>query len=138
MLSDAGSALVGSPTTVYYRGFPAIPFNPENRRKPMNPFLFAPPDAPAQSPLVQFAPLALLFLVFYFLLIRPASKRQKARDQLIAGLEKGSKVVTSGGIVGTVASVKGDVVALKVSDKLKIDVMKSNVSQLYKAKQNGE
>ncbi len=104
----------------------------------MNPFLLAPPEAAAQSPLVQFAPLALLFLVFYFLLIRPASKRQKAHDQLIAGLEKGSKVVTSGGIVGTVASVKGDIVALKVSDKVKIDVMKSNVSQIYKAKQNGD
>ncbi len=104
----------------------------------MNPFLMAPPEAAAPNPLVQFAPLALIFLVFYFLLIRPASKRQKAHDSLLKGLEKGSRIVTSGGIVGTVAAVKGDVVAIKVSDKVKIDVLKSNVSQLYKTKESDE
>jgi preprotein translocase subunit YajC len=58
--------------------------------------------------LVQLAPLALIFVVFYFLIIRPQQKKAKDHKTMIDALRRGDKVVTSGGIVGTVAKVLND------------------------------
>ncbi len=97
----------------------------------MDTFLFAPAASGPASWGSTLLPLAGLFLVFYFLLIRPTAKRQKEHENLLKALEKGTKIVTSGGIVGTVAGVKNDVVSLKISDNVKINLLKSNVAALY-------
>ncbi|MBI4550508.1 MAG: preprotein translocase subunit YajC [Candidatus Omnitrophica bacterium] len=83
------------------------------------------------NPVVAFMPLVLMFVIFYFLLIRPQQKKEKDRQKMIAALKKGDRVVTSGGILGTVVGVKEDVVVLKVGDgETKIEFLKSAVSSL--------
>jgi preprotein translocase subunit YajC len=78
--------------------------------------------------LVGFAPLILIFAVFYFLLIMPQQRRQKKWQQMLTELKAGDKVVTSGGIRGTILSVKEDVVQLRVPpDNLRIEVARSAV-----------
>ena len=86
--------------------------------------------APGSSnPLLAFAPMILMFVVFYFLLIRPQQKKQKDLNQMIQSLKKGDRVVTSGGIIGTVAGVQNDYVILKVGEnEIKLEVMKSAVT----------
>ena len=57
--------------------------------------------------LMQLAPLLLIFVVFYFLLIRPQQKKMKAHRELVSNLRRGDRIVTAGGIIGTVAKVEG-------------------------------
>ena len=81
------------------------------------------------NPLLAFAPLILMFAVFYFLLIQPQQKRQKELNAMIQNLKKGDRVVTSGGIIGTVAGIQNDYVILKVGEsEIKIEVLKSAVT----------
>ncbi len=67
-------------------------------------------------------------LIFYFLLIRPQSKRRKEHQALMAGLAKGDEVVTAGGIVGQVSKVEDDFVKVKVASKIELRLQKSAVS----------
>jgi preprotein translocase subunit YajC len=84
----------------------------------------------APSPLIQFVPIVVIFAIFYFLLIAPMRKRQKALQTLIENLKKGDKVVTTGGLHGEVAGVKEKIVLLKVADNLKVRVSKSAIAGL--------
>jgi len=80
------------------------------------------------SGLVGLAPLLLIFAVFYFLLILPQQRRQKKWQHMLQELKAGDKVVTSGGIKGTILSVKDDAVQLRVPpDNLRIEVARSAV-----------
>ena len=72
--------------------------------------------------------LGLMFAVFYFLIIRPQQKRSKEHKQLLSDLSKGDRVVTSGGIFGTVVGVQDEVVVLRVDENTKIEVVKENIS----------
>lgn len=84
------------------------------------------------SPLLQFAPLVFIFVIFYFLLIRPQQKKQKELQTMIETIKKGDRVVTAGGIIGTVAGIQNDYVVLKVGDNenTKMEVLKSAISGL--------
>lgn len=78
--------------------------------------------------LVGIAPLLLIFAVFYFLLILPQQRRQKKWQRMLQELKAGDKIVTSGGIRGTILSVKEDAVQLRVPpDNLRIEVARSAV-----------
>jgi preprotein translocase subunit YajC len=68
----------------------------------------AAPAAPAGFPISMFAEMALIFGAFYFLLIAPQKKKQKEHDKLVATLQSGDEVVTTGGIFGTITNVKDD------------------------------
>ncbi len=81
---------------------------------------------PAAS-LMQFVPFILIFVVFYFLLIRPQQKKQKELGDMISNLKKGDKVITSGGIYGEVENIKEHTFVLKVADKVKIEVLKTAI-----------
>ena len=70
---------------------------------------------------------ALIFGVFYFLVIMPAKKQQKQKEAMITALKKGDKVVTSGGIYGTVAAVEDQTLLLKIAENTKIRVSKSAI-----------
>ncbi|HXO26800.1 MAG TPA: preprotein translocase subunit YajC [Thermoanaerobaculia bacterium] len=83
-----------------------------------------------QNPLLQFAPMFLIFALFYVLMIVPSRKRQKALQQLLENLKKGDRVVTNGGLYGEVAAVTGATVVLKVSDNVKVRVAKSAITGL--------
>ncbi len=96
--------------------------------------------APAQAaqqpnPIVSFMPLILIFGIFYFMLIRPQQKRQKELQKMVEELKKGDRVITNGGLIGTVSSIQEDYLVLKTSggnDSGKIEVLKSAVSGLRK------
>ena len=79
---------------------------------------------------VQFAPLVLVFVVFYFLLIRPQKKKEKAIQEMRAKLEVGDEIVTAGGIIGRVVSVKEDTIIIETgSDRSKIRIARWAVQQ---------
>ncbi|HSL17999.1 MAG TPA: preprotein translocase subunit YajC [Methylomirabilota bacterium] len=82
------------------------------------------------SPLSMLLPFVLIFAVFYFIVIMPAKKQQKKKDAMIAGLKKGDRVVTGGGIHGTVATVEDQTLLLKVSENTKIRISKNAVAGL--------
>jgi preprotein translocase subunit YajC len=77
-----------------------------------------------------FLPLILVFVIFYFLILRPQSKRQKDLQKMIQGMKKGDRVLTSGGLYGEVVDVKekGDTVILKVAENVKMEFAKSAVT----------
>ena len=89
--------------------------------------------APANevNPLLNFLPLGLIFVIFYFFLIRPQQKRQQETQKMADALKKGDRVVTIGGMIGTVASIQNDYVVLKIGEgETKIEVLKSAISGL--------
>ena len=74
----------------------------------------------------QFIPLILIFVIFYFFLIRPQQKKVKDHKAMVAALKRGDRVVTSGGIVGTVERVIDDEkVEVQISDNVKVEVIRS-------------
>jgi preprotein translocase subunit YajC len=77
--------------------------------------------------------MGLLFAVFYFILIRPQQKRQKEHRQLLANLKKGDKVITTGGIQGTVVSLSDTVVTVEIADKVKVKVGRNFITGLMKS-----
>ena len=85
------------------------------------------------NPVMAFLPIILMFAIFYFLLIRPQQKKQKELQAMVKNLKKGDRVVTSGGIVGTVHTLQDDYVVLKVGDGYtKIEVLRSYISEMRK------
>lgn len=73
-------------------------------------------------------PLVLMFAVFYFLLIRPNQKKQKQRQSMLGALKKGDKVITIGGLHGTIMEITDDVVILRVNDVTKLTFDRSAIS----------
>lgn len=69
-----------------------------------------------------------IFLIFYFLIIRPQQKRAKERDKLLSNLEKGDKVVTNGGIHGIIAGLEEKTALLQISDNTKIKIDRSAIT----------
>ncbi|MFQ5700881.1 MAG: preprotein translocase subunit YajC [Acidobacteriota bacterium] len=80
-------------------------------------------------------PMGLILVIFYFLLIRPANRKQKALQHLIDNLKNGDKVITTGGIHGTVAGMTDDLIQLKVAPNLKIEISRSAVASLRQPKE---
>ena len=79
---------------------------------------------------VQFVPIILVFAIFYFLLIAPMRKRQKALQNLVENLKKGDHVVTNGGLYGTVVGVEEKAVIVKIAENVKVKIAKSAVAGL--------
>ena len=80
--------------------------------------------------LASFLPLIILFAVFYFLLIRPQSKRAKEHKNMVANLAKGDEVVTNGGILGTITDLDDNYATLKIADNVEIKVQRPSISTL--------
>ncbi|HKB07751.1 MAG TPA: preprotein translocase subunit YajC [Candidatus Polarisedimenticolia bacterium] len=87
----------------------------------------APTPGQGQAPWMQFVPVVVIFAIFYFLLIRPARNKQKQVQQMLDSLKNGDKVVTSGGLMGTVVGMDKGIVQLRIADKVKVDVTKSSI-----------
>lgn len=75
-----------------------------------------------------------IFLIFYFMIIRPQQKRSKERQKLLDNLEKGDKVVTSGGIHGIISGIDEKTVLLQISDNLKVKVERSAINSVLSKK----
>ena len=80
--------------------------------------------------LAGFLPIIILFAIFYFLLIRPQQKRAKEHRQMIDNLKKGARIITSGGIHGTIASLDETTITLEIAEKVKIKIGRGNVASL--------
>jgi len=92
------------------------------------------PQASQANPILSFLPLILMFVIFYFLLIRPQQKRQREHAEMVKNLKKGDRVITSGGIIGTVHTLQDDYLVLKVGDQdTKLEVLRSAVQELRKS-----
>ena len=85
---------------------------------------------PAQGSLMNLMPIILIFVVFYFLLIRPQKKAQQEHKRMILELKKNDEIVTSGGLHGVIANVKDTTVTLKVDDNVKVEIQKNSVSSI--------
>lgn len=80
-----------------------------------------------QNPLTSFLPLLLIIVVFYFFMIRPQMKRQKDLRKYREALEKGDKVVTTGGIYGKINAIKDNHIIVEIDDNVKIKIDKSAI-----------
>lgn len=92
-------------------------------------------EAPQQSPFMSLLPILLIFVIFYFLLIKPQKKAQQDHAKMLEGLQKNDEIITSGGIHGTIISIQDDVVTLRIDDNVKIKVQKSSISRKRKVSQ---
>jgi preprotein translocase subunit YajC len=80
------------------------------------------------STLANFMPIALMLLIFYFLLYRPQKKAQKEREEMLGSLKVGSRVITIGGIYGTIVSLTDEIVILRIADKVEIEIARGSVN----------
>ena len=80
-----------------------------------------------------FIPLILMFVIFYFLLIRPQQKKTKEHRQMISNLKKGDRIVTSGGIHGRITGMDDVTLTVEIADKVRVKVARGNVSALAQA-----
>ncbi|TJY62344.1 preprotein translocase subunit YajC [Sinimarinibacterium sp. CAU 1509] len=96
-------------------------------------FLISPAYAQAgaaPNPLMQFLPLVLLVILFYFMLIRPQMKRTREHRDMLGSLAKGDEVVTSGGLAGKVANIGEAYVTVEIAENVVIKVQKSAISSV--------
>tara|TARA_E500000178_G_scaffold324706_1_gene351350 strand:+ start:265 stop:546 length:282 start_codon:yes stop_codon:yes gene_type:complete len=85
----------------------------------------------SSSGITQFIPLILIFVIFYFFLIRPQQKRVKEHQLMVSSLKRGDEVITSGGIIGTVEKVlEDDRIEVLLSDNVKVQIIKSTITSL--------
>lgn len=107
------------------------------------PFFFLPVDlsmmaqASATGGLAAFLPLIIIMGIFYVLLILPAQRRNKKTQQMINSLKNGDKVITTGGIYGTIVGLEGDSIQLRIADQVKVKVLRSAVSGLQPESKEG-
>lgn len=87
----------------------------------------------APNPLVNLLPIAAIFAIFYFLLIRPQQKQQKEHEAMLKSLKIGDKIVTSGGLYGTITGFKGDDLEVSFSQTVKLTVARSAVTRQAEA-----
>ena len=84
--------------------------------------------APQSDAFGFFVPMIVIFVAFYFLLIRPQQKRQKSHNELVGALSSGDEVVTAGGVLGKITAVSDHYVTVQVADGVEIKIQKSTVS----------
>jgi len=82
------------------------------------------------SPLGLLIPLLGMLAIFYFLLIRPQQKKQRQLQTMISAITKGDRVLTTGGIYGTVVGVKDNIIVLKIAEDVKIEIVKQAVASV--------
>jgi len=84
-----------------------------------------------------FVPLILMFVIFYFLLIRPQQKKTKDHREMLSSLKKGDRIVTGGGIYGRITGMDDATLTVEIADKVRVKVNRSNVSALAQTAAQG-
>jgi preprotein translocase subunit YajC len=80
-----------------------------------------------------FIPLILMFVIFYFLLIRPQQKKTKEHRQMVSSLKKGDRIVTSGGLHGRITGLSDAILTVEIADKVRVKIARGNVGALNQA-----
>jgi preprotein translocase subunit YajC len=94
---------------------------------------------PASNPLMSFLPLIFIVAIFYFLVFMPMQRQKKQQAQMLSDLQSGSEVLTTGGIVGTIVSISGDLLIVRVKpDNIKLQVARSAIASIVKPETAGE
>jgi len=83
-------------------------------------------------------PFAAIILIFYFLIIRPQNKKRKETERMLGALKKGDKIVTIGGVYGTIQNVKESTVIVKVDENVKLEFLRSAISSVISSKEDKE
>jgi preprotein translocase subunit YajC len=86
-----------------------------------------------QNPMLQFLPLVIVFVIFYFLMIRPQKKKFEEEQALISKLAKGDEVYTKSGFIGTIFGMNDKIVDLEITDGVRIKILKSQIAGLAKS-----
>ncbi len=86
--------------------------------------------AAAPSPIISFVPMIVVIGILYLLIIRPQQQQAKEHRRMVDNLKAGDRVVTQGGIHGTVTSLKGNVVQVKIADNVRVDISRSAITQV--------
>lgn len=81
----------------------------------------------------QFIPLILIFAIMYFLMIRPQQKRAKLHREMVSAMKKGDQIITQGGIIGKVVSVRDDEIEVEIATGVRVRVVRSTVAQVLNA-----
>ena len=79
------------------------------------------------SPLIQLLPFAIVLAIFYFVIMLPMKNRQKKVQEFLAALKEGDKVVTSGGLYGSIAKIKDDAISLQVAPNVRVDIARAAI-----------
>lgn len=82
--------------------------------------------------IISFAPFIAIMILFYFLMIYPQSKEKKKKEEMLGGIQRGDRVLTRGGIYGTVADIKEQILILKISENSKVEVDRAFVETVQK------
>ena len=85
------------------------------------------PPGPGVNPLIQMVPILLVFAIFYFIILLPSKKKQKKLEEFLDSLKVGDRVVTSGGIYGSVTKVNDKSVQLQIANNVRVEVARSAV-----------
>src|ERR1700722_15642644 len=94
---------------------------------------------PATNPIMSFLPLVFIVAIFYFLVFMPMQRQKKQQAQMLASLQSGAEVLTTGGIVGTIINITGDSLIIRVKpDNIKLQIARSAVASLVNADKAAE
>jgi preprotein translocase subunit YajC len=88
--------------------------------------------------LVSFGPFILIIVVMYFLLFRSQQKKNKERQMMLNSMRAGDKVLTAGGIIGTIAAIKDKTMIIKIAENVKVEIMRSSVNGIIEKSGEGE
>src|ERR1700677_2162257 len=92
----------------------------------------APPPSSPMSMITSFAPFIVIMGLFYFLMIRPQNTERKKKEESLNAIQRGDRIRTTGGIYGTVADIKDNILIVKISENTKIELEKSFVESVIK------
>jgi len=96
------------------------------------------PAAQSTSGLIAFAPLLVIMVIFYVLLILPAQRRQKKTQAMLGALKNGDKVVTNGGLYGTIVGLEDEALQLRIADNVKVKVARSAIAGVQPGEEKKE
>lgn len=95
------------------------------------------PSGPGGNPLIGLIPFALIFVLFYVLMILPQQRQRKKHQVMLDALKKGDRVVTSSGLIGSITNIHDDVVSLQIADNVKVKMLRSAVASLRADTESG-
>jgi len=98
-------------------------------------YAMAPPQGGSGpgSLIIQLVPMILIFAIFFFLLIRPQQRDRRRKEEMLSNLKKGDRIVTTGGLIGTIVGLNEQTVTIRIADTVRVECLRSAVTGLHGA-----